>query len=383
MTAFSFTEAQEMFRSQMRNYAKKEVAPQAKERAKSSRVSREWLQKLGDDGVLGIVIPEKYGGQGSDWISLGIAMEELARVSLFEGFILVLAPLAHVVLRNSTEEMRQEWLPALVKGEKTVCWALTEPGAGSDAAAIQTKATKQGSDYVVNGEKTSISMGAVADVAMLFAKTDPAAGAYGVSCLWVPLDSPGVSRSPITHSGWKPMSAASLMFDEVKVPSRLRIGEEGKAFKLTMGMADCARPTLGLLAVGMAQASLEDAMAYLQQRNAFGRPLAKFEALSFRIADRVASTEAVRLLCYHTLGMEDAGLKHTKESAMCKLLGPKVAIPAIHDSLVIHGHVGYSEDSPFEQRLRDAVGVEFTDGTPDIMRLVIARELMGRVAVPY
>lgn len=383
MTALIFSEAQEMFRKEMRNYARRELAPVARERAKSERVAPEVLRKLGKDQILGIIVPEKYGGQGSDWVSLGIAMEELSRVSLFEAFVPLLPALSWVVLRNASEELRQQWLPGLARGEKMVCWGLTEPGAGSDAAAIQTRAVSNGRGYVLNGEKTSITMGMVADAAMLFAKTDPEAGAKGVSCFWMPLDLPGVSRSPLVHTGWKPMCAASIFMNDVPVSPGMLIGERGQGFKLTMGMADCARPTLGILTLGMAQASLEEAITYVQQRNAFGRPLAKFEALSFRIADRATAIEAARLLCYNTLAMEDAGLKHTKESAMCKLLCPQVALPAVHDSLVIHGHIGYSEEFPLEQRLRDTMGVEFADGTPDIMRLVIARELMGRVAVPY
>ncbi|MDP6416369.1 MAG: acyl-CoA dehydrogenase family protein, partial [Gammaproteobacteria bacterium] len=250
-------------------------------------------------------------------------------------------------------------------------------------AAIRSRAVRNGDSYVLSGEKAPVSMGCSADVAMFFAKTDPAAGARGVSCFWMPLDLPGITSSPISHTGWKPMSAASVNLVDVVLAKSLLVGEEGKGFSITMGMADCARPLVGLLALGLAQSSLDEAATYVQQRSAFGRPLSKFEGISFSIAERATSIEAARLLCYNTLAMEDEGLRHTKESAMCKLLCPEVAISTIHASIRMHGHVGYSEYYPLEQRLRDAVGFEFTDGTPEIMKLVIARELMGRMAVPY
>ena len=179
------------------------------------------------------------------------------------------------------------------------------------------------------------------------------------------------------------MVAASIALDGVRVPAEQRCGDEGKGFHISMGMADFGRVYLGLLALARAETSLEEAMAYALQRTAFGQPIAKFEGVSFKIAEHATRIEAARMLCYRTLWLKDQGMPHTKESAMCKWLGAKTGFDAIHDALLIHGHVGYSEEYPLEQRLRDAVGLEFTDGMDQIMKIVIARELMGRTAVPY
>lgn len=383
MAGFGFNEAQEMLRREVRNFAERELAPEAKQRAKQESVSREILRRLGEIGLIGVNLPEKYGGQGADAVSLGIVVEELVKRDVGACMAATVPSVAAVCLEHGSEELRQEWLPPLTKGEKMCCWALTESEAGSDAAAIKMSAVKEGDHYILNGEKLPVTVGMDADVAMIFAKTDPKAGARGVSCFWVPLDLPGVSRSLIPHTGLKPVGAASIVFDGVNLPERYRIGDEGKGFYITMGMADCARACIGLMGTGIAQISLEEAMSYALQRTAFGQPIASFEGVSFKIAEHATLIEAARLLCYRTLYLMDQGLPNTKEAAMCKWWCPIVAFNAVHDALLIHGHIGYSEEYPLEQRLRDAIGLEYTDGMAQIMKIVIARELMGRTAVPY
>ncbi len=381
MAGFGFTEAQEMFRRQMRDFALRELAPTAKERAKCE-LPREMFKKIADMGLFGITLPQKYGGQGADWVSLGIAVEELAKVD----FSVSLLPVSSVMFQfflSSPEEVWREWLSPIIKGDKIGCFALTEPGAGTDAVAITTRAIRSGDYYILDGEKTSISMGSMADVGMLFAKTDPEAGAKGVSCFWVPLDLPGITRTALQHTGWKSYTPSSIFMEGVRLPSKYLIGEEGKGFYIAMGAIDCFRVGLGLMALGLAQASLEEATTYATQRTAFGRPIAKFEDVSFKIAEHATLIEAARLLCYRALYLRDQGLPHTKESAMCKWFCPVVSFKAIHDCILIHGHIGYSEEYPLEQRLRDCLGLEFTDSTEQIMKIIIARELMGRIAVPY
>ncbi len=291
---------------------------------------------------------------------------------------------AYLCLQQSSEEVREEWLPQIVAGEKVGCFAVTEPDAGSDAAAMRMTAIRDGDYYVLNGEKTCISFGGEADAAIMFAKTDPKQRAKGVTCFWVPLHLPGIIKSPILHTGFKPV-AASIIMDAVHLPDKYRVGDEGKGFYIFAGGggADYLRPCLGLVALGQAQASLEEAMNYALQRTAFGQPIARFEGVSFKIAEHATLIEAGRMLCYRTLSLKDQGLVHTKESAMCKWWCPEVAFNAIHDSLRIHGHIGYSEEYPLEQRLRDVMGLEFADGTAEIMKLIIARELMGRTVLPY
>jgi cyclohexanecarboxyl-CoA dehydrogenase len=217
-----------------------------------------------------------------------------------------------------------------------------------------------------------------ANIAFVFAKTDPAAGARGVSCFGVPLDLPGVTRTAMRDIGWIPVQRASINFDEVRVPAKYLVGEEGRGFYLAMGAIGCVRTLLSLLAIGKAEGALEEAIKYARQRTAFGRPIARFEGTSFRIAEQATILESARLLCYQALWLKDQGRPNTKEAAMAKWYGTRMAVMAIHEMLLIFGHVGYCEDYPMEQYLRDAIGNEIGDGPAEIMKLIIAREIIGK-----
>jgi len=384
MGQFNFTEAQEMLRREVRDFAKRELAPGARERAQSPNLPRDLAERMGEIGFLGISLPEKYGGQGADWVSLGIVIEELSKVDFALGLLPAGPGLAYLCLEQALEEVREEWLPPLIKGEKRCCLAVSEPDCGSDAAAMKATAIRDGDHYILKGEKTPISVAWNADAAIVFAKTDPAAGARGVTCFCVPLDLPGISKNLISHTGWKSYGVASLFFDEVRLPCRYLVGEEGKGFYIfAAGGADYLRVCLALAALAIAQTSLDETIEYALQRTAFSQPISRFEGVSFKIAEHATLIEAARLLCYRTLCLKDQGLKHTKESAMCKWWCPQVAFNAIHDCVLLHGHIGYSDEYPLELRLRDALGFEFADGTAQIMKIVIAREIMGRAAVPY
>ena len=383
MTGFGFSEEQEMFRREMRNFAQRELAPGAKERAKQDNVPLDIIKRVADMGLLGINLPEKYGGQQGDWVSVGIALEELSRVDFSAAMLLVMPMATSLVLQHASPELESEWLPQLINGSKIVCLCLTEPDCGSDATAIKMSAVRDGDHYILNGEKTSISFGMLANVGVVFAKTDPSAGARGVSCFLVPLDLDGVSRSRFSDMGWHAIGRASIMLDDVRVPIGNRIGDEGKGFYMVMGQFDFLRVGVSMAALGLAQASLGEAIQYAKQRTAFGKPIAKFEGVSFKIAEHATIIEAARLLCYRTLWLKDQGVNHVKESAMCKWWCPTVAVRAIHDSLLIFGHVGYSDEYPIEQRLRDAIGFEIADGLAQIMKIIIARELLGREFLPY
>ncbi len=384
MSGFGFSEEQEMFRTEVKNFARKELAPGAAARAKQHKLPRDVVRRLGDMGLLGIPVPEQYGGQGSDWVSFAVGVEEVAKADLFAGFYMMLPSVAYLCLQFTHDDVRNEWLPRFINGDKIVAFAITEPDAGSDAAAITTRAEQQGDSYVLNGEKTSISMGYECDAAVLFAKTDTSVRASGVTCFLVPMDLPGISRSLLPHSGWKQMTAASIKFEDVRVPVAYRSGEEGKGFYIFAGSGtDFLRPALGIMALAQAQTSLDEAVVYALQRSAFGKPIANFEGVSFKIAEHATRIEAARLLCYRTFYLHDQGQRHTMESAMCKWWCPVVAFDAIHDAILVHGHIGYSEEHPLEQRLRDIIGFEFADGTAQIMKIIIARQKMGRDAVPY
>ncbi len=383
MSGFGFSEEHEMFRRMVREFARKELAPAAKERAKQSSFPREIVRRMGEVGLLAITHPAKYGGQEADLTSLGIAVEEIAKVDFCASLFVSQSHLASKELALSTEDMQQEWLPLLRRGELLSCTATTEPEVGSDAAAMKMRATKRGDSYFLSGEKTSITLGMLADAAIIWAKTDPTAGARGVTCFWVPLNLPGIDRYAISDTGWIPLSKGSIIMDEVEIPARYRLGEEGQGFYIAMETFDDIRVLLGLMGLGVAQSSLEDAISYAKERQAFGKPIGKFEGVSFKIAEAATSIEAAKWLCYRTLWLGEQGIPHSKESAMCKWFCPKVAVHAIHDCLLIHGHMGYSAELPLEQRLRDVIGLEIGDGTAQIMKLVIVRELMGRECLPY
>ena len=384
MAGFDFSEAQEMFRREVRGFVESELAPKSKEIAKMESVPRDVAKKLGEVGLIGIIVPEEEGGQGGDWISLGIACEELAKGAAFASpYIITQGVLAYTWLRDVPEEVRGEWSLPIINGEKMCSWALTEPGAGSDATAIKTTAFKDGDYYIINGEKAPMTLGTAAQAAMICAKTDPTAGAKGITNFWIPLDLSGITRTHIIHTGWKPLAAASITFDNVRLPAKYRLGEEGKGFSSAMRMTDFGRVALGLMGLGTALVSLEETINYVTARNAFGQPIAKFEGVSFKIAEHATLIEAARLLSYRTLYLGDQGIEHRKETAMCKWWCPIVAFNAVHDCVLLHGHIGYSEEYPLEQRLRDILGLQFTDGAAEIMKITIARELMGNVAVPY
>jgi cyclohexanecarboxyl-CoA dehydrogenase len=380
---FGFSEAQNMFRREMHTFSQRELAPGARERAKMDHIPSDVLKKMSGMGLTGFNIPEEYGGQAIDWVSVGIATEEVSRADPNLPQVITLSSALGSALRLAPEEVQAEWLPPVVAGEVLMCLATTEPGMGSDVAGMACRAVKDGSSYILSGEKTSVSLGMQAGACILFAKTDPTQGAQGVTAFLVPLNQERVSRSRIPDMGCKPIGRASIFLDNLPVPEKYRLGDEGKGFHLVMSQFDGIRVLLGLLCMGAAQASLDEAIIYAKQRTAFGKPIARFEGVSFRIAEAATMIEAGRLLCYHTLALKDRGVFHAKESAMCKWLCPVIAVDVIHNCLLIHGQIGYSEEYPIEQRLRDIIGYEMADGTADIMKMIISREIMGREFLPY
>jgi cyclohexanecarboxyl-CoA dehydrogenase len=253
---------------------------------------------------------------------------------------------------------------------------------GSDAANLACRATRDGDHYVISGEKSGISLAMVAHAAVLFARTG-ATGARGISAFLVPLDLPGVSRSPLRDMGSRCIARAVLSFDGVRVPASHRLGQEGSGFYQVMQGFDYNRILIALGCLGAAQASLEETMTYVKERKAFGRMLAQFEGVSFPIAEAATQIDAARLLCHRGLWLADRGQPHTKESAMVKWWAPKLAVEVIHQCLLLHGHYGYTDEFPFEQRMRDVIGLEIGDGTAEVMKVIVARELMGRETRPY
>jgi cyclohexanecarboxyl-CoA dehydrogenase len=381
---FAFTPEQEELSRALRAFAKKELAPRSRQWDKSGEFPWEAWRQMGELGLLGFRTPVGLGGEDIDLVSMGIAMEEIARGDFSATYGIQLAGLAGQILgRSATEEIKVRWLPPAARGETIIALALTEPGVGSDAANLACRAVQDGDGYVLTGEKSGISLAMVAQAAVVFARTDTDAKARGVTAFFVPLDLPGIARSPLHDLGTRAIARAVLSFDHVRIPAFHRVGAEGTGFYQVMQGFDYNRVLIAMACLGAAQVSLEETMAYVKERRAFGRALATFEGVSFPIAEAATHIDAARWLCYRALWLADRGLAHTKESAMVKWWAPKLSVETIHQCLLLHGHYGYTEELPLEQRLRDVMGLEIGDGTAQIMKVIIARELMGRETLPY
>ena len=380
--AFS-PEQDELVRT-LRHFARRELAPRSAHWDRTGEFPWEAWRRMGELGLLGLRVPEAYGGQAADFLTFGIAMEEIGRGDFSCTYGIQLAALAGEILgRSGTEEIKTRWLPPTASGQAVVALALTEPGAGSDAANLACRAERDGDGYVITGEKSGISLGMAAQAAIVFARTDPGGRARGVTAFVVPLDLPGVSRSPLRDMGTRAIGRAVLAFDRVRLPVSHRLGEEGTGFYQVMQGFDYNRIGIALACLGVAQQSVEETMGYVKERKAFGRALARFEGVSFAIAEAATHLEACRWLCYRALWLADQGRPHTKESAMTKWWGPRLAVDTIHQCLLLHGHYGYTDELPFEQRMRDVIGLEIGDGAAEVMKMVVARELMGRESLPY
>ncbi len=381
---FSYTAEQEELIRTLRAFARKELAPHSHRWDTSGEFPWDVWRQMGELGLLGLRAPAAYGGGEADLVTMGIATEEIARGDFGCTYGIQLAGLAgEIIGKNGSDEVKARWLPPTVRGDAIVALALTEPGAGSDAANLACRAAREGDEYVITGEKSGISLAMVAQAAIVFARTDAGAKAHGVTAFLVPLDRPGVSRSALRDLGTRVASRAVLSFDHVRIPASHRVGAEGTGFHQVMQGFDYNRIVIALACLGAAQVSLEETMAYVKERRAFGRTLATFEGVSFPIAEAATHVDAARWLCYRGLWLADRGQPYTKESAMAKWWAPKLSVEAIHQCLLLHGHYGYTDELPFEQRLRDVIGLEIGDGTAEVMKVIVARELMGRETLPY
>ena len=380
---FAWTPEHETLSRTLRQFARKNLAPRSAEWDKSGEFPWDAWRQMGELGLLGLRIPTAHGGQDADYLTFGLAMEEIGRGDFSCTYGLQLAGLAGEILgANGTEEVKKRWLPPTARGEAVIALALTEPGVGSDAANLACRAVRRGDEYVLTGEKSGISLGMVAQAAIVFARTG-GARARGVSAFLVDLDAPGVARSALRDMGTHAVRRAVLAFDGVRVPLSHRLGDEGQGFYQVMRGFDYNRIGIALACLGTAAVSVEETMEYVRQRKAFGQPLAAFEGVSFAIAEAATHIEACRWLCYRALWLADQGAPHTKESAMTKWWAPRLAAETIHQCLLLHGHYGYTDELPFEQRLRDVIGLEIGDGTAEVMKMVVARELIGRESLPY
>jgi cyclohexanecarboxyl-CoA dehydrogenase len=382
MLDFSFTEEQNMIRSMVRDFAQKEIAPGYKDRIKAQTIPLELRKKIADIGLLGLSIPEEYGGQPRDAVTIGIIMEELARQAEDTALLVFFHLGQPDFIMLASDEVKEEWLPAMARGEKMVVMGFTEADAGSDLGNLKTTARKDGDYYILNGEKNRTSFLFQGAAAIVLAKTDRAS--RRITPFLVPLDLPGITTASIEDMGVESTKGGILSLEDVRIPEKYLLGgEEGKGFAETMRAFDINRVYLAIMAMAKAEVSLEETCEYTKQRVQFGKPLAKFEGISFKLAEAATYIELGRWLCYRILWMKDNGIRHSRESAMVKWWCCQTAFDIIHQCLLAHGHYGFSKDLPFEIRLRDVVGAQIGDGTVEIMKLIIAREMLGREFLPY
>ena len=377
MISFAFTEEQEEFRLTLQRFAHDNLKPGYRERASKTEFPWDTQRLLASMGVLGIGLPEESGGTGvADPVLLGLAAETLAEGDVNVASAPVQVGLVASQLARGSETVRTRYLAPLIRGECTVAIALTEPGSGSDAAALRTIAEPVDGGWRLTGEKTAISWAMNASASLVYARAPGSTRSTGVSCFVVPLDAPGVTRTHTLGMGCLPLGWGSIHLDGVQVSRDMLIGDEGTGFAGVMRQFDFSRPALGLLCLGAAKASLEEAIAFATEREAFGQPIVSYQGVSFQLAEHATYIEAARWLCYRALWLRATGQPHTAIASMSKWWPPIVAKDAIEAAMRIHGHPGYSAELPLQQRLRDVMAYLIADGSAEIQKKVIAGELV-------
>lgn len=381
---FKFSEEEELWQWAVKDFAERELAKQ--ELITLDYVPVDVLQKMGELGFFSVKIPEEYGGNPGTWVMMGILAEEMAKTNIPIAYMTMVSyEISLSLARYGTEDAKEKWLRGFVKGNKRGCISITESDSGVNVGAIKTEAVRKRDSYFIRGEKTPVSFGMEADVALLFAKTDPERRTAGITAFLVPLDLSGITKSEIKNMGLFPLAPCSFTIDNVCIPAKYRIGDEGEGFQILTNMgssSDFHQIISGLISLGAAQTAMRLAISHSKQRVAFGQPLAKFEAISGKIAEDATLIEAARWLCYRALALKDQGLSDAKEAAMCGWWCPKIAFQVIEDALLIHGHAGYSNDHPFQQMLRDVIAFEIIAGSEQILKLTIAQRIIGRIAIP-
>ena len=372
----TLTDEQRAFQETARRFAAEKIAPGYMAREKAGHIDRLLVREIGALGLIAPELPEALGGLGAPCLTSGLIAEAIGYADVNVAYLQILGSLnAKVLADHANPDLAKHWAGGIAAGTALVSLALTEPRGGSDAAQLALSARRTNAGYVLNGEKSSISMASQADAAIVFARTGKLEdGAHGVSAFLVPMTTPGVRTQRYKDFGSHAIGRASIFFDDAEIPAENRLGAEGKGFVQVMQGFDFSRALIGLQVIGAAQASLDESWAYIQERQAFGGPLSKNQGVTFPLAEAETAIAAARQLCHHTLRLKDAGLPHTTEAAMCKYLAPKTAVDVIHQCLLTHGHYGWSLDLPHQQRLRDVMGLEIGDGTAQIMKLIIARE---------
>ncbi|HEY4241414.1 MAG TPA: acyl-CoA dehydrogenase [Kofleriaceae bacterium] len=375
---FTPTEDQSAVQRTARDFAQSEVLPKAAEIDREHRHPAELVKRMAELGFLGIAIPDPYGGAGFDHVSYVLAMEEISRACASTGVIMSVnnSLVCDPIYRFGTEAQKQEWLVPLASGKLLGCFALSEPEAGSDAAAQKTTATRDGDDWIISGTKNWITNGPVADACVLFTMNDKSAGHKGITAFILPMKAKGVRTGPPDDKlGIRGSKSSQIYLDDVRLPNSALLGEVGGGFKVAMSTLDGGRIGIAAQALGIARAALEDALAYAQQRRTFGKPIAQHQAIAFKLADMATEIDAARLLTLRAAWLKDHKQPYGKEAAMAKLYASDVANRAAREAIQIFGGNGYVTEFPVERHFRDAKITEIYEGTSEIQRMVIAGHL--------
>jgi len=374
------SEEQELLKETVHQFALEVVAPIAKEVDESGEFPKDFFPQAAELGLAGVAIPEQYGGSGMDTVSYCITIEEISRYCATSGVILsvnnslVCGPL----LEFGSEEQKREYLTPLASGKKLGCFALTEPGAGSDVGSLRTMARRDGDEYILNGNKVFITNGTDADLALVFATVDLELKHRGITAFIVPCDSPGFSRGSKEYKlGVNGSGTTELVFEDMRAPAAQRLGEEGEGFKIAMRALDGGRIGIAAQAIGIARGGFEEALVYAQEREQFGKPLAKFQAIQFYLADMSTELDAARFLTWKAAWTKDTKGRCTLEAAQAKLFASEMAQRATNKALQIHGGYGYTREYNVERYFRDARITEIYEGTSEIQKMVIAAALLA------
>ncbi|OGW04355.1 MAG: acyl-CoA dehydrogenase [Nitrospinae bacterium RIFCSPLOWO2_01_FULL_39_10] len=376
---FELTEEQKLLQQTVRDFSQKVIAPGARERDSKGEFPRELFKEMARMGIMGMLIPEEYGGAGLNYISYSIVLEELARV---DGSV-ALSVSAHNSLCTNhiysfgTEEQRKRFVAPLARGEKLGAWGLTEPSSGSDAAALQTTAVLKRNKWVLNGEKVLITHGSVADTYVIMASTDRNKGKKGISAFIVERGTPGFKVGKVEDKlGMRGSDTASLIFEECIIPEESLLGKANEGFIDALKILEGGRIGIGAIALGIGRGALEESLRYAKERRQFGQPIVSFQAIQLMFADMATELDAARLLVYHAAFLKEEGLRYTKEASIAKLFASEAAMRATTKAIQIHGGYGYTKEFPVERYFRDAKLCEIGEGTSEIQRMIIAKELL-------
>jgi alkylation response protein AidB-like acyl-CoA dehydrogenase len=376
---FELSEEQKLLRQTIADFACAEIAPGASKRDELARFPHELVPKMADLGLFGVMVPEEYGGVGLDALSFAIMIEEIARVDAAVALMLAShnSLCAGHILSFGDEQQKRDYLPSLARGEKLGAWALTEPEAGSGAQYLKTRARRIGAEWVLNGDKLYITQGSVAGIYVIMASTEPERGGEGVSAFILERERPGLQVVRVENKlGVRASDTAQIRLEEIRVPEQNLLGDLNHGYRDALAILDGGRIGIGALALGIAGAALEASVKYAKERRQFGKPIAEFEAIQWKLADMATEIDGARLLVYRAAELKGNGLAYKRAASEAKLFASEVAARATNQALQIHGGAGYMKDCPVERYFRDAKLCEIGEGTSEIQRIIIAKELL-------